>query len=207
MTASSSPPSLSFNTPISSAPWVEPMITESEIATRLDAMAKQINQAYAGCERLIVIGVLKGSFMVLSDLVKRLDMPCQIEFIRLASYGSGTTTSGQVRAVDLSLPSLEGQDVLIIEDIIDTGLTLSFLLQYLASLHQTKSLKVAVLLDKPQARHATVQANTQPDFVGFTIANQFVVGYGLDYDGLYRDLPYVGILHLPDSAGAATDKG
>jgi hypoxanthine phosphoribosyltransferase len=165
-------------------------LNESTIANRVQALAQQLNETYEGVDELTIICVLKGSFMFLSDLVKHLKVPVKVEFIRLASYGNNTQSSGKVKTVDLTLPSLEGKHVLILEDIIDTGLTLSFLVSYLKDLHQTASLKLAVFLDKPTARKPEAQHITV-DFVAFSIENTFVVGYGLDFSGHFRQLPYV----------------
>jgi hypoxanthine phosphoribosyltransferase len=178
------------------------LFTEANMKERIEALALSIEQAYASKvgqlnNPLVVLAVLKGSFMFASDLVKRLNLPCKLEFIRLASYGDGTTSSGKVRPVDLSLPSLEGADVLVVEDIVDTGLTMKFLLNYLKDLHQPASIAIATLLDKPEARlPETVQV--VPDWAGFNIGKQFVVGYGLDYAGLYRNLPYIAVLEDSD---------
>ena len=165
-------------------------IDEATIASRIEALAQQLNQTYETVDELTIICVLKGSFMLLSDLVKQLKIPVKVEFIRLASYGNSTQSSGKVKTVDLTLPSLEGKHVLILEDIIDTGLTLSFLVSYLENLHQTASLKLAVFLDKPTARNPEAQHITV-DFVAFSIENSFVVGYGLDFSGHFRQLPFV----------------
>jgi hypoxanthine phosphoribosyltransferase len=165
-------------------------IDEATIAHRIQALAQQLNTTYSGVAELTIICVLKGSFMFLSDLVKHLTFPVKVEFIRLASYGNSTQSSGKVKTVDLTLPSLEGKHVLILEDIIDTGLTLSFLVSYLKDLHQTASLKLAVFLDKPTARNSEAKHITV-DFVAFSIENSFVVGYGLDFSGHFRQLPYV----------------
>jgi hypoxanthine phosphoribosyltransferase len=164
--------------------------SEEQLNTRIREMAAEINEAYKGSEKLIIIAVLKGSFMFLADLVRHITIPCQVEFVRLASYGDGQTSSGTVQPVDLSLPSLTGEDVLVVEDIIDTGLTLHFFLDYLTSLHHTRSLKLAVLLDKKEARQKEVQV----DFSGFPVGNQFLVGYGLDFAGYYRNLPFIGVV-------------
>lgn len=178
---------------------IQPLLSPQEIEAGLDRIAEAINQQYADSQQLVIVAVLKGSFLFLADLVRRLTMPCQIEFIRLASYHEGTRSTGQVKPVDLTLPSLAGQDVLIVEDIVDTGLTLSFLLDYLQSMHATRSLRTAVLLDKPGARQSpALQTRARPEFVAFELGNEFVVGYGLDYAGLYRNLPYIGVLQLPD---------
>lgn len=173
-------------------------ISAEQIQQRIAVMAQAINQTYhqTACERLVVIAILKGSFLFLADLARHLTMPCQIEFVRLASYGHRTHSSGVVKPVDLSLPDLDGADVLIVEDIMDTGLTLRFFMDYLRTLHQTRSLRLAVLLDKPQARSEQAHG-LAIDFCGFTVQNEFLVGYGLDYAGLYRNLPFVGVLPTP----------
>ena len=164
--------------------------SETQIQQRIQEMADAINQAYANSPRLVIVAVLKGSFMFVADLIRHIKVPCQIEFVRLASYGDSQNSSGTVKPVDLSLPSLSGEDVLIVEDIIDTGLTLHFFMDYLTSLHHTRSLRLAVLLDKAEARKKDVKV----DFAGFTVGNQFLVGYGLDYAGYYRNLPYIGVV-------------
>lgn len=164
--------------------------SETQIQQRIQEMADAINQTYANTPRLVIVAVLKGSFMFVADLIRHIKVPCQIEFVRLASYGDSQNSSGTVKPVDLSLPSLSGEDVLIVEDIIDTGLTLHFFMEYLTSLHHTRSLRLAVLLDKVEARKKDVKV----DFAGFTVGNQFLVGYGLDYAGYYRNLPYIGVV-------------
>ena len=166
-------------------------ISEAELNTRIREIAGEINRTYVDSEKVIVIGILKGSFMFLSDLIKHVTVPNHIEFVRLSSYGNSKTSSGHVRPVDLTLPKLEGEDVLIVEDIIDTGVTMRFFEDYLRSLHHTKSLRLAALLDKPEARVEKVKI----DFTGFTVGNEFLVGYGLDYAGFYRNLPYIGVLN------------
>lgn len=182
------------------------LLTEEQLQQRIQALAAEINTVYKDCPKLVVIAILKGSFMFVADLIRHLTIPCQIEFVRLSSYENRTTSSGTIRPVDLSLPNLAGEDVLLIEDIIDTGLTLRFFKDYLQSLHQTRSLRVAVLLDKPEARTRTLATEKealchpemQADFIGFSIANEFVIGYGLDFNGFYRHLPYVAV--LPESS-------
>ncbi|MBK8190811.1 MAG: hypoxanthine phosphoribosyltransferase [Vampirovibrionales bacterium] len=171
-------------------------LSAEQIQARIAEMACEINAAYAGCQRLTLIAILKGSFLFLADLARHLTMPCQIEFVRLASYGDQTRSSGAVKPVDLTLPNLENADVLIVEDIMDTGLTLRFFMEYLRSLHHTRSLKLAVLLDKPETRSEEAR-HLSIDFCGFTVQNEFLVGYGLDYAGLYRNLPFVGVLPTP----------
>jgi len=172
------------------ADQLEIHFSEEQLQTRIREMAAEINQTYQNSEKLIIIAVLKGSFMFLADLVRHITIPCQVEFVRLASYGDGQVSSGTVKSVDLSLPPLTGEDVLVVEDIIDTGLTLHFFLEYLTSLHHTRSLKLAVLLDKKEARQKEVPV----DFAGFPVGNQFLVGYGLDFAGYYRNLPFIGVV-------------
>ena len=176
---------------------LRPLFTEEQLQQRIREMAEQINHRYVGCDKLIVIGVLKGSILFLCDLVKHLNMPCQLEFIRLSSYGDSTKSSGKVKPVDLTLPPLTGEHVLIVEDIVDTGLTMKFLLEYIRSIHQTESLELATLLDKPGARLPEAAAAFSPDYSGFSVGDEFVVGYGLDYQGLYRNLPYIGVFDTP----------
>lgn len=181
------------DTTVSQSVVLTPYLTADQINARLDEVAQTINSAYANEPEVVIIAILKGSFMFLADLVRRLTFPCHVEFVRLASY-EGTSSTGSVKPVDLSLPSLNGKAVLVVEDIVDTGLTLHFFMKYLTSVHEPKSIRLAVFLDKKMAR----QYPTEPDFVGFEIENQFVVGYGLDADGLYRNLPHVCVLSTAD---------
>jgi hypoxanthine phosphoribosyltransferase len=164
-----------------------PLFSEKALQERIKAVADEISATYQN-EELYAICVLKGSVMFMTDLVKHLKMPLKMEFIRLSSYGSSFTTSGKVSAVDISLPDLNGKNVLIVEDIIDTGLTAKFLLDFIDNNFTTKTTKFCSLLDKKAARKTKVE----PDFAGFEIDNLFVVGYGLDYEGYYRNLPYIG---------------
>ena len=165
------------------------LITENEIQNKIKELSSELNEFYNG-EDLYVICVLKGSVMFTADLVKHLKLPLNMNFIRLSSYGSGFTSTGKVNAVDISLPDLNGKNVLIIEDIIDTGLTAKFLIDFMHLNFKTKSLKFCSLLDKKETRKTDIQ----PDYYCFEIGNQFVVGYGLDYDGFYRNLPYIGYI-------------
>lgn len=163
------------------------LIPEETLQARIKALAEEMNAMYQGTDGLILICILKGGFMFTADLAKHLTVPCQIEFVRLSSYGDNQHSSGTVKPVDLTLPNLNDKDVLLVEDIVDTGLTLNFFMEYLESLHTPKSLRLAVLLDKKEARKRPVQT----DFVGFEVGNQYVVGYGLDDGGFYRNLPYI----------------
>ncbi len=163
----------------------EVMITAEEIQTRVRALGAQIT-ADAGDQELVLVGVLKGCVLFMADLAREIRVPCTLDFLRLSSY-EGTKTSGVVR-FDFDLTqSIQGKHVVVVEDIIDTGLTMTFLLETL-ELRQPRSLKLVSLLDKPANRRAPVKI----DYVGFTIPNRFVIGYGLDVDGRYRNLPFIG---------------
>ena len=163
------------------------LFSEEQLQTRIKELAAEMNKFYNG-EEVVAICVLKGAVMFAVDLVKHLDMPLQLEFIRLSSYGSSTTTSGKVNAVDIQLPDLNGKNVLIIEDIVDTGLTAKFLIDFMNCNFHTKSIKFCSLLDKKITRKVEVE----PDYYGFDVDDKFVVGYGLDYDGYFRNLKYIG---------------
>lgn len=166
---------------------VQVLFTESQISDRIEAMAREIEAAYAGQE-LTVVCTLKGSVVFFSDLIRRLNLPICCEFLSVSSY-AGKQSTGDVKLnLDLSCP-IEGKHLLLVEDIVDSGLTLEYL-KKLLSTRKLASLKVATLLDKPEARKAPVFA----DFVGFSIANEFVVGFGLDYDQKLRELPFIGRL-------------
>ena len=169
------------------------LFTENEIQNKIKELAQEMNDFYKG-EEVIAICVLKGAVMFAVDLIKHLDMPLKLEFIRLSSYGHGFKSSGKVNAVDISLPDLNGKNVLIVEDIIDTGLTAKFLLDFIDLNFKTKSTKFCSLLDKKVSRQTDVDA----DYHGFIIDNKFVVGYGLDYMGFYRNLPYIGYVENAD---------
>lgn len=170
---------------------IKHLFLEEDIQRRVKELAEIINFDYKN-EELWVVCVLKGSVMFTADLVKYLTMPVKMEFIRLSSYGSATTSSGQVRAVDLSLPDLNDKNVLIIEDIIDTGLTAKFLFDFINTSFNTKTTKFCSFLDKKCCRTVDIDAN----YVGFEIDNKFVIGYGLDYDGQFRNLPYIGYVEV-----------
>lgn len=168
---------------------VEEILLDSQtVANRVAELGAQIAADYAERDPVLV-SVLKGALVFLADLMRAMDMPTSIDFMEVSSYGSATESSGQVRILkDLSM-SIEGRDVLVVEDIIDTGLTLNYLLRYLAD-KGPASIRIVCLLDKPARRLADIPI----DYIGFTIPDHFVVGYGLDYDERYRNLPYVGVL-------------
>lgn len=163
------------------------LYSSEQLQTRIAEVSKELNNFYNG-EEVIAICVLKGAVVFATDLVRHLNMPLKIEFIRLSSYGSSTTTSGKVNAVDIKLPDLNGKNVLIIEDIVDTGLTAKFLVDFIHMNFHVKTLKFCSLLDKKITRKVDIE----PDYYCFDVDDKFVVGYGLDYDGYYRNLPYIG---------------
>ena len=166
----------------------EVLLTEDQIQARVSELGSQLNRDYAGLEP-VLISVLKGSIVFLADLVRGMELPLSIDIMEVSSYGAATETSGQVRILkDLSNP-IEGRHVIVVEDIIDTGLTLNYLLRYLRE-KGPASLRICCLLDKPARRLTEIPI----DYVGFTIPDRFVVGYGLDYGERYRNLPYVGVL-------------
>lgn len=164
------------------------LFSQEQIETRTKELAEQINEDYGTEQPLTLICVLKGSSIFCCDLSKHLKMPVQIEFIRVSSYGNAKQSSGNVQAMDLTLPNLENKNALIVEDIIDTGCTMKFLTDLLCRTHQPENLKVITLLNKKMARKIPIE----PDYYGFEIDDKFVVGYGLDYEGYMRNLPYVG---------------
>jgi len=179
---------------------VEEILLDSQtIATRVAELGAQLSADYAGRDP-VMVSVLKGSLVFLADLMRAMDLPSSIDLMEVSSY-AGTETTGQVRILkDLSKP-IEGRDVIVVEDIIDTGLTLNYLLGYLAD-RQPASIKICCLLDKPARRLADIEI----DYIGFTIPDRFVIGYGLDYEERYRNLPYIGVLK-PSVYGGAQPGG
>src|SRR3954447_25260832 len=174
----------------------EILVQADELQHRIKAMADEIARDYAGKD-LLLIGVLKGAFLFLADLMRHLDTGCEGDFMAVASCGSSTESSGVVRILkDLDAP-LEGRDVLIVEDIVDSGLTLQYLMRTLQT-RGPASLAVCALLTKPERRKAEVPAR----YVGFEIPDKFAIGYGLDYAERYRNLPYVATLSLGDGQSA-----
>ncbi len=164
-------------------------ISEEELAIRINELGKAISEEQPG-EELVVICVLKGAFMFCSDLIKKIERPIVLEFMQVSSYGDGTTSTGNVKInMDIS-GSISGKNVLVVEDIVDTGLTITTLFKILGQ-REPKSLKLASLPYKPSR-------NTHPakiDYLGFEIEDKFVIGYGLDYAGRYRELPYIGVIN------------
>ena len=159
------------------------LIRRDEIKKAVARLAREINRDYQG-KRPLLVGVLKGSFVFMADLVRQLDLPLELDFVKLSSYGSAQESSGQVKVVQELETPIEGRDVLVIEDIVDTGLTTSFLLDYLRQ-KKPASLKLCALTDKSSRRKVAVTI----DYLGFTVPNKFIVGYGIDYDEKFRNLP------------------
>jgi hypoxanthine phosphoribosyltransferase len=167
------------------------LIPAGDLTARVVQLGRQIQADYAG-RVPILVGVLKGAVVFLSDLMRAIDAPCECDFIAVSSYGASTRSSGIVELTkDLSVP-IEDRDVLIVEDIVDTGRTLTYLRRNLET-RQPRTLRVCTLLDKASRREVPVSL----DYVGFTIPDEFVVGYGLDFAGLYRNLPYLAVLDAP----------
>lgn len=167
----------------------ETLITEEEISLRIDALGKAITKDFEN-EDLVVICVLKGAFVFCSDLIKKINRPISLEFISLSSYGDSTNSSGNVRLEMDITANIEGRNVLIVEDIVDSGLTIRTLMDIM-SVRKPKSVKLASLLFKP----SKLKHKVAIDYLGFEIEDKFVIGYGLDYAGRYRELPYIGILN------------
>jgi hypoxanthine phosphoribosyltransferase len=176
-----------------SNPNLEVLISEEQIQTRIRELGAEITRDYAGLNPLL-IGVLKGACFFLSDLLRTIDTRLGVEFMAISSYGASTRTSGEVRIMkDLDVP-IEGRHILVVEDIVDTGLTLSYLLSSLAS-RGAASVKLAALLDKYERRQKEVKI----DYLGFKIPDEFVVGYGLDFAERYRNLPFIAVLKNPEA--------
>jgi hypoxanthine phosphoribosyltransferase len=165
------------------------LIDAEKIRARVAGLAGEIRRDYGPDDRVHLVAVLKGAFVFLADLVRQFEGPVTCDFIAVSSYGSGSTSSGEVRLTKDLDRSLEGRHVIIVEDIVDTGLTLSYLQEILRA-RDPKSLRTACLLSKPSRRQVEVRV----EYVGFTIEDRFVVGYGLDFDERYRNLPYIGVL-------------
>ncbi|HIQ58267.1 MAG TPA: hypoxanthine phosphoribosyltransferase [Candidatus Merdivicinus intestinavium] len=164
------------------------LVSEEELKAKVQELGSQITRDYQGKD-LLMVSVLKGSVIFMADLMRAIDLPCTIDFMCVSSYGSGTKSSGVVKIIkDLDL-DLHGKDLLIVEDILDSGKTLHYITRMLAD-RGTASIRIATLLDKPERRTAPLT----PDYSCFTIPDEFVVGYGLDYDERYRNLPYIGVL-------------
>ena len=161
------------------------LFSREQIEATVNRLATEISQDYQG-KPPILLGILKGSFMFMADLIRLLDFPLEVEFIRLSSYGGDRESSGKIKVVQSLRSPIKGRNVLVIEDIVDTGLTTAFLLDYLQK-KKPASLKLCVLIDKPSRREVPVTI----DYLGFTVPDKFIVGYGLDWDEKFRNLPDV----------------
>ena len=166
----------------------EVLFTEEQLKQKVAELGAQITADYQGKNPLIV-SVLKGSYVFMADLTRRIDVPCQVDFMVVSSYGAGTKTSGEVQIIKDLENSIDGRDLIIVEDILDSGVTLSYLMKVLTA-RGANSIRLCTLLSKPERRKVDVPV----DYLGFEIPDEFVVGYGLDYAEKYRNLPYIGIL-------------
>lgn len=164
------------------------LLSEEQLDKRVTELGRELSERFQGQEPLFV-GVLKGSFVFMSDLVRRVDLKCSVDFMAVSSYGNGTTSTGAVKIMKDLSEDIAGRPIIIVEDILDSGVTLNYLRGYLNN-RKPASITIVTLLDKPARRKADIQA----DFFGFEVPDEFVVGYGLDYAEKYRNLPYVGIL-------------
>ena len=173
---------------MSSQPKLRILFTRAEIEAKVDKLAARIRRDYLG-KHPILICVLKGSFMFTADLIRHLNFPLEVEFVRLSSYGRGKESSGKIEVVQPLRSPIKGRDVLVIEDIVDTGITIAFLLDYLRK-KKPASLRLCALTDKPSRRQVPVTI----DYLGFTVPDKFIVGYGLDWDEKFRYLPDICVL-------------
>jgi hypoxanthine phosphoribosyltransferase len=170
---------------------IDKLIGEDAIAARVEALAAEVNAHFAGTDKLVVVGLLRGSFMFIADLARRLTLPVEVDFLEVSSYGNSTRSSREVRLLKDLRGEIAGRDVLVVEDIVDTGHTLSHVLKLLGT-RGPRRLEVCALLDKPSRREAAVKAR----WVGFEIPDAFVVGYGIDYAQANRNLPYIGTVRF-----------
>lgn len=164
------------------------ILSQEELSEIVTTLGKKITEDYKG-KNLMLVSILKGSILFMADLMRAIDIPCTIDFMAVSSYGSGTKTSGVVKIIKDLDSSIEGKDLLIVEDILDSGRTLSYIKEILLA-RNPKSIKICTLFDKPERREADIYA----DYIGSKVPNEFIVGYGLDYDEYYRNLPYIGAL-------------
>ena len=173
---------------------IDQMISAKSIAARIEALADEIKTEFSDCDQLVVVGLLRGSFVFIADLVRELDMNVEVDFLETSSYGNAMESSREVRILKDIRGEIEGRDVLVVEDIVDTGHTLAHVLHLLKSRHPRK-LRTIALLDKPSRREADIKA----DWTGFEIPDEFVVGYGIDYAQRNRNLPCIGKVRFTDT--------
>jgi len=172
---------------------IDELLSAKTIAARVEALAQEITAYFANTDKLVVVGLLRGSFIFIADLVRELDLPVEVDFIETSSYGNSTTSSREVRILKDLRGEMEGRDVLVVEDIVDTGHTLAHVLHLLRG-RKPRRLEVCALLDKPSRREVDVCAT----WVGFEIPDRFVVGYGIDYAQRNRNLPYIGAVRFTE---------
>ncbi len=170
---------------------IDQLISAKAIAARVEALATEIGAHYAGTEKLVVVGLLRGSFIFIADLVREIDLPIEVDFLEVSSYGNSTESSREVRIMKDLRGEIEGRDVLVVEDIVDTGYTLKHVLDILGTRHPRR-IEVCALLDKPSRREVDVKAK----WIGFEIPDKFVVGYGIDYAQHNRNLPHIGAVRF-----------
>lgn len=181
---------------MSERPYViDEMISAKSIAARIEELSREIGREYQGTDKLIVVGLLRGSFVFIADLVRELDMPVEVDFLEASSYGNSMESSREVRIFKDIRGEIEGRDVLVVEDIVDTGHTLNHVMHLLSARNPSK-IKTIALLDKPSRREADIAA----DWIGFSIPDEFVVGYGIDYAQRNRNLPYIGKVRFPEDS-------
>ncbi len=166
---------------------IDQMISAKAIAARVESLAREISTHFAGTEKLVVVGLLRGSFVFIADLVREIDLPIEVDFLEVSSYGNATESSREVRVLKDLRGEIAGRDVLLVEDIVDTGYTLTHVLKLLGTRAPAR-IEACALLNKPSRREVPVEAS----WVGFTIPDEFVVGYGIDYAQRNRNLPYIG---------------
>jgi hypoxanthine phosphoribosyltransferase len=174
---------------------IDTLISAKAIAARTEALAREITEYYQGTDKLVVVGLLRGSFIFIADLVREIDLPIEVDFLEASSYGNRTQSSREVRILKDLRGEIEGRDVLVVEDIIDTGFTLSHVLAILRTRRPAR-LEVCALLDKPSRREVAVDAR----WIGFEIPDRFVVGYGIDYAQRNRNLPYIGAVRFAEDS-------
>jgi len=180
-------------TPARPAYAVDQMISAKAIAARVEALAREITEHFAGTEQLVVVGLLRGSFVFIADLVREIDLPVEVDFLEASSYGNDTTSSREVRILKDLSGEIAGRDVLVVEDIVDTGFTLYHVTQLLRA-RGPRRLEICALLDKPARREVDIRAT----WIGFEIPDEFVVGYGIDYAQRNRNLPHIGKVRFLD---------
>lgn len=175
---------------------IDELISAKAIAARVEALAKEITGAFRGTDKLVVVGLLRGSFVFIADLVREIDLPVEVDFLEVSSYGDGTESSREVRVLKDLRGEISGRDVLVVEDIVDTGFTLASVLKLMAT-RGPRRLEVCALLDKPSRREVEIRAK----WTGFEIPDEFVVGYGIDFAQRNRNLPYIGAVRFTEPTG------